>query len=88
MPYEELLGWLNYFERRPPDWRDDDRTFKLLQVQGVKEKPQSIFPSLKAIYSENKPAVKEDGKIDPDAFKRSSVFNLLLGAKNGDKITL
>ena len=39
MPYEEFSKWLEYFRRRPVDWRADDRVFKVLQTQGVKDKP-------------------------------------------------
>ena len=51
MTYEELLGWFAYLEKRPVGWREDDRSFKLLQAQGVKAKPWGIFPSLDAIYN-------------------------------------
>ena len=88
MPYEEFMGWLNYFERRPPEWRADDRAYKILQTQGVKEKPGSIFSSLSAIYSSKKEAIKEDGQIDPQAFKGSLMFSKMMGAVNGDKLTL
>lgn len=83
MTYEELLGWHNYFERRPVGWQEDDRTMKLLQAQGVKEKPWSIFPSLDKIY--NKPKSDE---FDPASFKASLLFNKMLGAKGGDKLEL
>jgi hypothetical protein len=49
MPYEELIGWFEYFKKRPVEWRDDNRTALLMQAQGVKEKPERIFPSLRAI---------------------------------------
>lgn len=85
MPYEELLGWLNYFERRPVDWRDDDRTFKLLQIQGYKGRPETVFHSLAALN--NRP-VSEDGKMDMKNFKGSSVYHFLAAATGGDKIDL
>ena len=83
MPYEELMGWLNYLERRPIDWRDDDRTAKLLSAQGVKEKPQNMFPSLQAVYS--RPPVKE-GTLDVNSLKKSMLFSKMLSAKGGDKV--
>lgn len=49
MPYEELLGWFEYFKVRPVGWQDDQRTYMLLQAQGVKEKPERLFSSLAAI---------------------------------------
>ncbi len=84
MPYEELQGWLSYFERRPVDWRNDDRTFKLLQAQGVKEKPWSIFPSLNAIYN-IKSTSSKDGQLD-SSFANSALFQKLQRAIGGDKI--
>jgi len=86
MPYEELLGWAAYFERRPVDWRDDDRTFKLLQVQGVKAKAMEIFPSLKALYAQEVSPVKEDKKVDLANFKKSVLFEKIRTARGGDKI--
>ncbi len=46
MPYEELLGWFEYFKERPPGWQEDQRTHLLLQAQGVKEKPEKLFGTL------------------------------------------
>lgn len=87
MTYEEFLGWLNYFERRPPEWRSDDRAYKYLQTQGVKEKPWMIFSSLKSIYN-NKASVTEEGMLDAGAFKGSLMFSKMMGAVNGDKLDL
>jgi len=85
MTYEELQGWLSYFEKRPVGWRDDDRTHKLLQAQGVKEKAVNIFPSLRAIY--NSQIKKEfDGTLDVNNFKQSAFFQQILSAKGGDQI--
>jgi hypothetical protein len=81
MTYEEFLGWQNYFERRPIDWRDDDRTYKLLSAQGVKSKPHEIFPSLRSIYFQ-----KPKDKFDSESFKKSFIFQKLLSAKGGDSI--
>lgn len=49
MPYDELIGWFEYFKKRPVGWQEDQRTYVLLQAQGVKEKPEKIFSSLAAI---------------------------------------
>lgn len=49
MPYDELLGWFAYFKARPSGWQDDQRTYMLLQAQGVKERPEKLFPSIAAI---------------------------------------
>lgn len=85
MPYEELLGWIAYFERRPIGWRDDDRAHKLLQAQGVKAKAVDVFPSLRALYTQV--TEKEPGnKLDMKNFKGSVLFHKILSAKGGDKI--
>ncbi len=85
MPYEELLAWINYFERRPVDWRADDRAYKILQTQGVKEKPWAIFQSLGAIYNSKKP---NDGTLNVASLKGSTLFSRMLSAKGGDKLEL
>jgi hypothetical protein len=77
--YDEFLGWLNYFERRPVDWRADDRASKHLQAQGVKEKPWVLFPSLNAIYHPPSEEL-EEGKV---ALKGTGVLAQLLTATGG-----
>ena len=49
MDYEEFLGWQSYFTKRPPGWEEDNRAYLLLSAQGVKAKPEAIFPRLKAM---------------------------------------
>lgn len=86
MPYEEFLGWMNYLEKRPIDWRDDDRTYRYLQTQGVKEKPWKIFASLAPIYKPPEPS--KDGRLNSENLKNSYLFNKILSAKKGDKLDL
>ncbi len=85
MPYEELLGWFAYLDKRPIEWRDDDRAYKYLQTQGYKGKPWEVFPSLGAIYRSDSVAAI-DGKIEMKSFKGSYLFHKMLSAKGGDKI--
>jgi len=87
MPYEELLGWYDYFERRPVEWRADDRAAKLLQAQGVKEKPYRIFASLDAIYNPMKEELPA-GMISGNSLKGSFLFHNMLGAVGGDIVEL
>lgn len=51
LPYDELLGWFEYFDRRPYGWREDNRaaTIALSFGGGDKIKPSDLFPSLGAI---------------------------------------
>jgi len=55
MPQEELMKWGDYFRKRPLGWREDQRTFLLLQAQGYKGDPGSVFASLKQL-KDNIPA--------------------------------
>ena len=52
MPYEELVGWAEYFRRRPYGWKDDQRTGLILQVMGSKVKTEEVFPSVATVYKE------------------------------------
>jgi len=87
MTYCELKGWHAYFDRRPPDWRDDDRAAKLIQAQGSKAKPWEIFPSLRKVYDslEDADAPKTGGT---KGLANSFLGHLLLGAKGGDAVDL
>jgi hypothetical protein len=49
MTNKELTGWFSYFERRPPGWRDDQRTAMMVNAMGAKKKPEELFPSLKSM---------------------------------------
>jgi len=80
MSYEEFQGWNFFLEKRPIGWREDLRTYFVLQAIGVKEKPWKIFNSLKAIFN------KKDTPID--SLAGSKVLHLLNLAKGGDKIKL
>jgi hypothetical protein len=86
MTYEELLGWYNYFERRPVGWREDDRIYKVLQTQGAKEKPWKYFNSLDPIYNQRQKQKQEDGKFSMSELKGSSLFSKMLSAKGGDTL--
>jgi hypothetical protein len=66
MPYHELRCWLEFFERRPIGWREDNRTSILLQAWGVKEKPEKIFRSLEVIKQQ---ASKQNFQESPLSLK-------------------
>jgi len=86
MPYEEFISWFEYFNMRPVGWRDDERTFKLLQAQGVKARPEEIFSSLATMRAGEKTSVSDDGTLNHSKFQNSGMFSKLVGAKGGDKI--
>jgi hypothetical protein len=49
MSHQELIGWFEYFRRRPPGWQEDQRTAMLVNVFGAKKSPEELFPSLRAM---------------------------------------
>jgi hypothetical protein len=96
MSYDEFQKWIEYFERRPPGWRDDNRAMRLLQAQGVKEPGEAIFESLRklkmyesvtskttTVQVEEKPTASQ---IDGNKFKGSVLFAKMMGAVGGDSI--
>lgn len=89
MPYEELLTWTAYFERRPVDWRADERAYRLMQVQGTTEKSYNIFPSLDAIYNyKQKLVVLDDQAALAQSLVGSSMLSKLLGAQGGERLKI
>lgn len=79
MPYEEFLGWISYFDKRPIGWREDLRTAHIMRAFGDKRQPTEIFPSVKAVYSSREPDTVS-------SLKTSFLFSKMLSAKGGDKI--
>jgi len=80
MSYTELLKWVEFFKVRPMGWRDDQRAYMLLSAQGVKSKPEDIFPSLRMIKE------TEENTIVPDKpIIKGQFLERLKRAKNGDK---
>jgi hypothetical protein len=63
LPYDEYAGWFAYFEKYPVEWRDDDRTYKLLKAQGAVEglRPEKVFPSLETIYNSKRTSLANSG---------------------------
>jgi len=79
MPYTEFINWINFFERRPVRWREDQRTYLLLRSQGVKASAESLFSSLKAIK-----AGSEKKQVPDQAVPKGRFLDMMLKAKNGD----
>jgi hypothetical protein len=53
LPYEEILGWQEYFSRRPLGWREDNRAAIIsMSMGGGKLKPEDLFESLKTLRQE------------------------------------
>ena len=56
MEYEEYAGWAEYFRRRPPGWREDNRAAIIaMSFGGSNLKPEKLFHSLKVIKQESEP---------------------------------
>jgi hypothetical protein len=77
MSYEEILGWFNYFKRRPVGWREDNRTAISIQATGAEIVPEQAFSSLASLkkYSESDKKLKLKGSV---------MFVNMLSAKGGD----
>ena len=75
IPFRELQGWFDYLERRPAGWREDQRTAMLLGAQGVKEKPERLFPSLAELR-----------KSDELRLRGSAMHHFIMQAKGGDTL--
>lgn len=80
MPYEELLGWHDYLEKRPAGWREDQRAAMIMQSFGVKATPDKLFSSL-ARMKASAVELSKDGVVSVDSFKQSGVFHFLAGSE-------
>jgi hypothetical protein len=76
MPYDELLQWVNFFRRRPIGYREDQRTFLMLQAQGFKGKPEDVFASLKQM--------KDNTPAEIKALPKGLFLDMMLKSKDGD----
>ena len=80
MPYDELLLWMKYFERRPVGWRDDLRAHYALQVQGSKHRVEDLFPELGRML---RPKQEETPMA---SLRGSALFQYMSKAIGGDKV--
>jgi hypothetical protein len=76
MPYDEFVGWLEYFKVRPFGWRDDYRASQVLAGSGATFDPLEVFPALGALN-------KKETTL-ASSLKASPFFQHMLNAKNGD----
>jgi len=76
MPYTEFIKWTQYLNRRPYGWREDQRTFLLLQAFGYKGKPEDLFVTLKQL--------KEGIPTEKSALPKGKFLEMMIGAKGGD----
>jgi hypothetical protein len=81
MSYEEILGWFDYFKRRPLGWREDNRTAMIMMASGATIKPAEIFPSLAALRDNEKSA-------EGFPTKNSAMFAKMMSAVGGVKLEL
>lgn len=83
MPYDELIKWANYFNKKPVNWDSDHRTYLLLKAFGAKGKPEDYFPSLRQIKIDEENRKSESaGRVLP----KGKFLDLMRNAKNGDKL--
>jgi hypothetical protein len=65
------MGWINFFERQPPGWKEDLRTYYIMRsMNEIKAKPEDIFPSIKQLKTNDN--AEEPGSVD--SFKASPLF--------------
>jgi len=83
MPYDEFVGWISYFDRKPLGWKEDMRTAYVMNTFGDKRKPSQIFDSLAAIEKFN-----ASRKTSISTLKGSVLYDKLLNAKGGDKLDI
>jgi hypothetical protein len=70
LEYEELVGWSEYFRRRPIGWRADNRAAVIaMSFGGSKLKPEDLFSSLKTIQ-EDISASKNNSSVSQKFFDR------------------
>jgi len=80
MTYVELLKWVEFFNRRPIGWQEDQRTYLMLRAQGVKASAESLFPTLARIKS-----IGEKKQTPDQAVPRGKFLEMMLKAKHGDR---
>ncbi|MDB4378619.1 hypothetical protein N9Z41_02495 [bacterium] len=79
MPYTELLKWVDFFNKRPIGWQEDQRTYLLLRSLGYKGSGESLFPSLLRLKQEHEKAQTPDKAVPKGKF-----LDMMMKAKNGD----
>ncbi len=84
MPYEEFLGWIDYFKQRPIGWREDNRTFMTMRSFGVKIKPEDAFQSLALMHQNEMRA--SDSERQVKTLSKSFIFQKMLTAQGGEKL--
>ena len=83
MSYQEFALWMEYFDRRPYGWREDDRTYKLLRAQGMKSGPETVFHSLALMKQHEE---KRKAAAVPKA--GSFLHAMMMNAKGGEKLDI
>lgn len=80
MPYDELLSWVRFFDRRPVGWREDLRTYHLMRTFGEKRRAEEVFPSLQAVFKRQENPVS--------TLRGSYMHKLMTSAVGGDKLKI
>lgn len=84
MAYDDYQGWLAYFQKRPPGWREDLRTFRIMQAFGTSAKAHEVFHSLQLMQE----ADRQDpgAAMSAETLKSSAVYQFMQMSVNGDRI--
>ena len=81
--YEEYLGWFDYFDRQPVGWREDIRTFQIMNAGGNMRKgtkAEDVFPSIKQLQGAKVPETEEDEIRRTAATFKASPFGALFAS--------
>jgi len=81
MPYDEFVNWQIYFKFRPLGWQEDQRTLKLLQIQGFKGSAREVFHTLAQMEDANLSVRKATSGLGGSKF-----FEMMQSAKGGIKL--
>lgn len=84
MPYDELLGWGEYFNLKPPGWREDQRAALIVNSNGANVAGEHMFSSLARMKEISE---KEDAdKVNTKGLTQSAFMQNMLKAVGGDRI--
>lgn len=75
LPYDEILGWHDYFSRRPVGWREDNRSaVQVMAMAGSKVRPEALFTSLKQMRVEQDRLEREEAYQQQQASNFAAKF--------------
>lgn len=74
---DEYAGWIEYFNRRPPGWRADNRAALIANAMGAKTDPDKLFHSLQVIKNES--IASREASLGVDLFNKLTTSRTVSG---------